>query len=50
MAADPTYDYKKAYNKYYEDDEDNKDDKEDFYKNGNDSEVSGGSSQNNYPL
>jgi len=43
-AADPTYDYEKAYNKYYEDDE------EDFYGDGNDSEVARGSSQSNYPL
>ena len=50
MPADPIYDYKKAYKKYYKDDEDNKDKEEDFYKNGNNSQVSGGSSQSNYPL
>ena len=44
--ADPTYDYKKADYKYYEDDEDNE---EDFYGDGNDSQVSGGSNQGNYP-
>jgi len=47
--ADPTYDYEKAYKKYYEDDEDDEDDEEDSYGDGNDSQVSGGS-QGNYPL
>ena len=47
--ADPAYDYEKAYDKYYEDDEDVKDDEEDFYGDGNDSQVAGGSSQGNYP-
>jgi len=48
IPADPTYDYKKAYNKYYKNDKNNKDNKEDFYRNGNDSQVTGGSSENNY--
>jgi len=44
VAVDPIYNYKKAYNKYYKDDKDNKDNEEDFYGDGNDSEVAGGSS------
>ena len=35
--VDPIYDYKKANNKYYEDDEDNEDNEEDFYGDRNDS-------------
>ena len=38
------YDYKKAYNKYYKNNEDDKDDKENFYRDGNNSQVSRGSS------
>jgi len=38
VAVDPIYNYKKVYNKYY------KDNKEDFYGDGNDSEVARGSS------
>jgi len=34
---DSIYNYKKAYNKYYENDKDNKDNEEDFYRDGNDS-------------
>jgi len=41
VAIDPIYNYKKAYNKYYKD---NKDNEEDFYRDGNDSEVARGSS------
>ena len=42
--ADSTYNYKKAYKEYYKNDEDNEDNKEDFYRDGKDSQVSGGSS------
>jgi len=42
--ADPIYNYKKAYNKYYKNDKNDKDNKEDFYGDGNDSQVFGGSS------
>ena len=41
---DPIYNYKKAYNKYYENNKDDEDNEEDFYRDGNDSQVSGGSS------
>ena len=34
---DPTYNYKKAYNKYYKNNKDDKDNKEDFYRDGNNS-------------
>jgi hypothetical protein len=47
VPVNPIYNYKKAYNKYYKndkDDKDNKDNKEDFYRNGNDSQVFRGSS------
>jgi len=44
VPADPTYDYEKAYKKYYKDNKDDEDEEEDFYKDGNDSQVSGGSS------
>ena len=50
VPADPIYNYKKAYKKYYKDDEDDEDKEKDFYRDGNDSQVSGGSSQGNYPL
>ena len=33
----PIYNYKKAYNKYYKNNEDNEDNKEDFYRDRNDS-------------
>ena len=52
MPTDSTYNYEKAYKKYYKDNKDDKDDKnnkKDFYRDGNDSQVFKGSSQNNYP-
>ena len=44
VPIDPIYNYKKAYDKYYENDEDDEDNEEDFYRDGNDSQVAGGSS------
>jgi hypothetical protein len=49
VPIDPIYNYKKAYNKYYKNDEDDEDNEEDFYRDGNDSQVSRGGSQGNYP-
>ena len=44
VAINPIYNYKKAYNKYYKDNKNNKDNEEDFYRDGNDNKVAGGSS------
>ena len=49
MLADPIYDYKKIYNKYYKNNEDDEDNEEDFYGDKNDSQVFRGNSQGNYP-
>jgi len=44
MPIDFIYNYKKAYKKYYKDNKNNKNNKEDFYRDGNDSQVFRGSS------
>ena len=37
VSIDPTYNYKKAYNKYYKNNKDDKDNEKDFYRDGNNS-------------
>jgi len=49
VLVDLIYNYKKAYNKYYNNNKDSKDNEEDFYRDGDNSQVAEGSSQDNYP-